>query len=254
MPVIVVSNQKGGVGKTTTVIHVATALARKNYKVLCVDLDPCLSLSVHYHFGKEKPQKDVSHLYKERNTLSDEYIIATYNPQIFLIHGSTYLYKLDKLLLENNQLKVSILKSRLKGLVNSFDYIIIDTAPGMNNLLFTSVFASDLVIVPMQADFLSMNGVSNFVDIIQAVEKLGNQKFLYKFFIGMYDHGTDPNQKALQTIQKKLSPILFQSVIDYHQSFKRACNQCKSVFEYDPNSKGAMQYTQLVEEICALLP
>ena len=61
----------------------------------------------------------------------------------------------------------------------------------------------------MQADFLSMNGVSNLIDIIKAVEKIGNKKFLYKFFIGMYDPETDPNQKGLQTIQKKLKSINF---------------------------------------------
>lgn len=169
MKVIVLANLKGGVAKTTTVQHLAYGLAEHGYKTVAIDSDSQCNLTLSTT-TPEQPIRTLADVYTGTAKLK-ECVTATYNENCFLIAGSPDLATLDI----NNILSTSgadcfqVLKKQIKQLKN-YDYVVIDTPPSCASLLMNALFVADEVIIPVESDYYSIQGLKNFVTLLHQLK------------------------------------------------------------------------------------
>lgn len=174
MKVVVVANLKGGVAKTTTVKHLAYGLAEKGYTTCMIDSDSQCNLSLSTNTVPE-PEYNLADVYKGTAKLKD-CIATTDLGDCNIIAGSYELATLDinNILSNKGADCFQVLKKQIKQLNNVFDYVIIDTPPALNSLLLNALFVADEVIIPVETDYYSIQGLKNFVTLLhQLKEQLG---------------------------------------------------------------------------------
>ena len=252
MRVISVANQKGGCGKTITSVNVAGALAAMGKNVLFVDIDPqahaTSSLGIEIKDSRKSSyrifdaflkneQADVSGLiHKRYETL---YVIGSHI-SLSTMEQKLYSAKNATMILHN------FLKAKE---ISDFDYVIIDTPPNLGFLTFNALHASSRVIVPLDTSFFSLKGVGYISDILDLSKNMGFEKPAVNFLINMYDGRSNFAKNFLQQSREMLGKGLFNTVVRANVKIKEAAQAGKAIFEHDPSSNGARDYTALVNEM-----
>ena len=241
--VISLSNHKGGVGKTTSTINIGAGLNRLKKKVLLIDLDPQANLS--QSLGIEEPERTIYGALKGEYKLEPMEII----PGLDLIPSTLDLSGAE-IELSGEAGREYILKELIDPLRGSYDYILIDSPPSLGLLTINAFTASDEVYIPLQAQYLALQGLTKLMEVIAKIKsRLNKDLKVGGVFVTQYDNRKVLNRNVVETIKSHYKDQVFKTAIRDNIALAEAPTQGLDIFRYNPKSYGAEDYLSLCKEI-----
>lgn len=251
--IIAIANQKGGVGKTTTVINLAAALGIKlNKRVLVIDLDPQANASLT--LGNVNPLEAKRTIY---NVLMDKTRVVSTSYEetrlgnVSLIYGDLRLCSADIELSRSARASIALSRKIDAQITEDFDYILIDCPPNLGLLTINGLLAATHYIIPVEANsYYALVGLAQLEKTIEDVKEVNENLKLMGALVTRYKKNTKISKGIIQEINKYFtSANVFQTIINSNTSIEQATHMNKTVFEYDGRSPGAKDYLELAEEI-----
>ena len=246
--VIAIANQKGGVGKTTTAINLATALAATGQKILLIDLDPQGNASTGLGIDHARRTLTSYHILVNQATI-DETILSTRIPNLKLVPANVDLSATEvELVLEQDR------NFRLKGALaeskNEFDTVIIDCPPSLGLLTINALAASHAVLVPLQCEFFALEGLSMLLRTIERVKRTINPILTIQgIVLTMYDGRNNLSEQVASDVRSFLGNRVYNTVIPRNVRVSEAPSFGQPVLIYDVKSTGAKAYAHLASEM-----
>jgi chromosome partitioning protein len=256
MPIICITNQKGGVGKTTTAAALAQGLSEHNKRILLIDWDPQGSLTVN--FGYNPDNLDLTSYDVLRGVMHDtgkpsirEAILHTEFPAIDIVPSNIELSQsqLDLVEIESREL---MLQEMLRPARQEYDYILVDCLPSLGLLTINALAAADKVLIPLQADFLAMKGLELLLHtIIEVKEKLNHDLEILGILFTMTNPRTLHSREVIDVTKRAFGSIIrvFDATIPTSVRFKEAPAAGMSILTYASGSDGAAAYREFTEEV-----
>jgi chromosome partitioning protein len=244
--IIAVSNQKGGVAKTSTVLNLGMSLAMKDKRVLLVDFDMQASLTIS--LGINKPVKTFYDLLHVPGTTLADVIVKTKYPNMWLLPSGPNMALLMKKNINEKHFE-KILRDKLETIKDRIDHIIIDTPPSIEFFTLNALMASDFVIIPTQCEYLSMHGVSHIVEVINIIKQKQNENIDYKVLITMYNPENTVAKVIYKKIRDKYKDKLLNTSIAFDTKMQESQIMTTPVYQYDKTCSSANEYLELSEEI-----
>lgn len=250
MKIIAFANQKGGVGKTTSVINCGAALAKFGKKILVVDIDPQAHLTMGLGVDGRMQDYALYELLKgEADLVSCLTAIQNYNESFYLLPSGPALSRAESEFISIPG-REYLLKESLEKLSGHFDYIFLDCPPSLGILTINAFVATTEVYIPLQCEFLALHGMNNLLEVINVVKKRLNPGLEVTGVIGtMFDGRKSLNREVLAKIEEHFGSSLFKTLIRSNVSLAEAPSYGLDIFTYKPNSKGARDYRNLAREI-----
>lgn len=248
--VISVSNQKGGVGKTTTTVNLAAYLAEKGKKVLIIDIDPQGNAGFGIGINAEEMETTIYEALIGEIPLSQA-IFNTKLDNLFLIPANIDLSG-AQVELQDMPGKEFILKKALASIKNSFHYIFIDCPPSLGILTLNSLVAADTVMIPLQCEYYALEGLNQLLKIISMVQENLNPNLTVEgVVLTMYDSRTNLAQQVASDVQDYFKDKVFKTIIPRNVRLSEAPSFGKPINLYDRNSVGGIAYSKLADEVTA---
>jgi len=244
-----VVNQKGGVGKTTTVISLAGHLSRAPGRLLLVDLDPHGSLTSYLGYNPDDMEQGVYALFAqptENQADIARMLLPTPVENTWLLSASTALATLDRQM-GNTPGKGLIVAKAIKAVADRFNYCLIDCPPMLGVLMINALAACDQLLIPAQTDYLSLKGLERMTHTLTMVEKSLHQKTPYMIIPTMYDKRTRASIDALQQMKETYRFNVWGSVIPIDTRFRDASKAGLPLPLMEPKSRGSLAYGQLLD-------
>ena len=246
--IISLANQKGGVGKTTTSINLAAALAKLGKRVLLVDADPQANTSSG--LGVDIQELD-STVYECLINGIDPHtaILPTSIENLYMIPSHIDLVgaEIEMLNLEHRE---NILKRVLSPLKGDYDYILIDCSPSLGLITINALTASDSIIIPVQCEFFALEGIAKLLNTIKIIKSNLNPALRIEgFLLTMYDARLRLSAQVHDEVRRHFGDLVFNTVIARNVRLSEAPSHGMSVLEYDRHSKGAKNYINLAKEL-----
>ena len=245
---ISVSNQKGGVGKTTTTINLSTALAAVGKKVLVVDLDPQGNASTGLGIARANRTNGTYEVLFDECTI-DQAAAPSRVPNLFVVPASIHLSGAEIELIDVKQ-RESRLKEVLKNSTGNYDYVLFDCPPSLNLLTLNALVASDGVLVPLQCEFFALEGLSNLVSTIERVKSSFNPGLeLMGIVLTMFDKRNNLSNQVSDNVRAHFGDKVYDTVIPRNVRISEAPSFGLPAIVYDMNCNGSQAYIQLAKEI-----
>lgn len=252
MPKIIsITNQKGGVGKTTTTINLAAALAEQNLRVLIVDLDPQGNASTGLGIEPDDRVHTTYDMLVDGTPL-DDVIMSTATPGLSIIPSTVDLSSADLELVKNQRRTLLMYDAlRTKNIENfGFDYVLIDCPPSLNLLTVNAMVASHSVLIPLQSEFFALEGLSQLMLSVRQVRASANPDLRIEgVVLTMFDSRNNLSKQVETDARDNLGELVFQTIIPRNVRVSEAPSFAMPVLEYDPLSKGAVAYRDLALEL-----
>jgi chromosome partitioning protein len=241
--IISVANQKGGVGKTTTTINLASGLAKSGRNTLVVDVDPqCNATS---GLGVAPAPR---HPLVAGQPLADAVVEST-QPRLFLLPGSQSLADADALSTSNRQ-RAGALRQQINGEFNRFDYVFFDCPPSLGQLTRAALWTSAAIYIPIQCEYFAMEGLSQIIDLARQTKARDNQRLeIGGIVLTMFDPALELANEVADEVRQYFAETVFESLIPRDVSISEAPSHGLSVLDYAPRARGARAYTELVMEV-----
>lgn len=255
--VISIAMQKGGVGKTTTTINLAAALAEAGQRVLAVDLDPQGNLTEHSGFDPEDTTPSIYEVFKTEIEGYEANIAASIRQteEGFHLLPSQPELSLIELQLHNALSRERILETVLEPVQDFFDYILLDCNPSLGLLVINALTASDGVIIPIQTEYLAARGANMILTTIEMIKRKKLNPFLHVdgVILTMADTRTLITREVSQAVREHLGDEqrIFETVVKRSVRFPESAAAGQSVLAYSPRSQGAAAYRKIAKELMA---
>lgn len=244
---ICVFNQKGGVGKTTTVVNLAAALGKLNKKVLVIDIDPQGNATSGLGIDKYNLEETVYDFILDE-VEADKVIRKSSADNVDIIPATPDLAGLEVELVgvEDRQF---LLKTRINN-IEDYDFIFLDSPPSLGQLSINALVAADSVIIPIQTEFYALEGVSQLMESYKLiVDNLNPNLAIEGIVLSMFDGRNNLSIEVVEEVKKYFKDKVFKSIIPRNIKVAEAPSFGVSVIDHDPNSKGAISYKKLAKEI-----
>lgn len=249
--IIAIANQKGGVGKTTTTINLAAALAEAGKRILVVDLDPQGNASTGLGVEVEDREYTTYELLLD-DIEPEQFIQKTETEGLFIVPATVDLSSADIELFANEKRSFLLHDALRQTQMDQFqfDYILIDCPPSLNLLTVNAMIAAHSVLVPLQSEFFALEGLSQLMLTIREVRQSGNKDLRIEgVLLTMYDRRNNLSQQVENDARANLGELVFQTVIPRNVRVSEAPSFAMPVLSYDPSSKGAVAYRDLALEL-----
>ncbi len=249
--VIAISNQKGGVGKTTSVLNIGVFLARKGKKVLLIDIDPQANLTSGLGIERDTEDDGMLSVYDIliNQTKAEDTVLESRIENLHIIPSSIELAGAEVEMV-NAMSRESVLKNAIDQLRNEYDYILIDCPPSLGLLTINSQVASDKVIIPVQAEYFALEGLGQLVNTIKLVKNNLNPNLeIGGVVLTMFDTRTNLSKDIAVELKNHFDDQLFDTLVPRNIKLSEAPSHGLAIVEYEPESSGAQAYGRLTEEI-----
>lgn len=249
--IIAITNQKGGVGKTTTTVNLGACLATLGKKVLLVDIDPQGNTTSGIGINKA----DVKYCIYDvliNETDPKEAIVETAIENLSIIPATIQLAGAEIELVPTISREIRLKKS-LHQIKHLYDYILIDCPPSLGILTVNSLTASDSVIIPIQCEYYALEGLSQLLNTVRLVQKhLNTSLQIEGVLLTMFDARTNLGIQVIEEVKKYFQQKVYRTIIPRNVRLSEAPSHGQAIITYDPKSKGAEVYLELAKEVVSV--
>lgn len=250
MKTISIFNQKGGVGKTTSVVNLAVSLSKLNKKVLVIDFDPQANTTTGLGFDKNELEKSIYKMFYDEGDNYKDYILKSEEgPYLIASENSLSGLEVELVSLDQEE-RLKMLNQIIEELKKDFDIILIDCPPSLGLLSLNALVASDSIIIPIQTEYYALEGVSELLKTYQTIkESIKEDLEIEGVLLCMFDKDTDLSYEVVEEVKSFFKEKVFSTMIPRNIKLAEAPSFGKSVISYDEKSKGARAYLSLAKEL-----
>lgn len=246
--IIAITNQKGGVGKTTTAVNLSACIAMEGYRVLLVDCDPQGNASSGLGVNRRAIKKSIYDLLVDEGE-PGQVVVPSSVPGLHIIPSTIELAGAEVELAELSQWEYRLRKT-LKGIRQHYDYIYLDCPPSLGMLTVNALTAANSVMIPLQCEYYALEGLSMLVDTVNLVKKRLNPALVIEGIVfTMFDGRTNLSIEVVEEVKKHFSREVYRTIIPRNVRLSEAPSHGKPIIQYDPRSKGAEVYKELAMEV-----
>ena len=252
MRIWAVANQKGGVGKTTSVVALGGLLAQRGKRVLVVDLDPHGSLTSWFGYDPDTIAHSVFDLFQHQGKVPEglpaQLITDTGCPGLSLLPASTALATLERRMIGVEGMGL-IVSRALAQLWDDFDYVILDNTPSLGVLMVNALAAARHLIVPVQTEFLALKGLERMLHTLQMIMRSQKNRLEYTIVPTLYDRRTQASVKTLNELRRTYPEELWRFMVPVDTRFRDASQAGVVPSRLDPDSRGVRAYRRLLQDL-----
>lgn len=250
MKVIAITNQKGGVGKTTTSVNLSAALAMRGQRVLLIDLDPQASASSALGL-REQSQGSIYHaLIGER--MARDLVIGTRISNLSAIPADLDMAgaEVEVARMDDHMLQLRRVLADLRE-QNAFDFALLDCPPSLGILMLNALAAADEILVPIQCEYYALEGLTLLMEVTDRIRNSGAnpQLAISGLVLTMYDGRTNLNPAVVREVKSHFQEVVYETLIPRTVRFAEAPSHGRTIFEHDPDGPGAASYLALADEL-----
>lgn len=247
--IIAVTNQKGGVGKTTTAVNISAALAFMGKSTLLVDTDPQANSTISIVNDPTIYEKSLYDVMIESGSNIEEIIANSTIPGMDVAVSRISMAKLEPALLGAIDSHYR-LKDVLSHIRSKYDWVVIDTPPTLGMITLNALVASDFILIPIQSSYLCLEGTDDLLETVEKVKKVANPNLrIIGVLVTLHDKRTNISKDVLARIKKVFGRKVFREVISKSVKLEESPAYKESIFTFAPNSVGSIQYKNVVKEL-----
>lgn len=250
-----VANQKGGVGKTTTVVTLGGLLAARGKRVLVVDLDPHGSLTSWFGHDPDRLSHSLFDLFQHNGSVPDglpaQLVTDTHFEGLSLLPASSALATLERKMVGVEGMGL-ILSRALTQLWDDFDFVLLDNTPSLGVLMVNALAASQRLIVPVQTEFLAMKGLERMLNTLRMIMRSRSNALPFTIVPTLYDRRTQASVKSLNELRKQYPEELWRFAVPVDTRFRDASQAGQVPSTYSPESQGTRAYGRLLDDLLAM--
>lgn len=250
MKTISIFNQKGGVGKTTSVVNLAVSLSKLDKKVLVIDFDPQANTTTGLGFDKNELEKSIYKMFYDEGDNYKDYILKSEEgPYLIASENSLSGLEVELVSLDQEE-RLKMLSQIIEEIKKDFDIILIDCPPSLGLLSLNALVASDSIIIPIQTEYYALEGVSELLKTYQTIkESIKEDLEIEGVLLCMFDKDTDLSYEVVEEVKSFFKEKVFSTMIPRNIKLAEAPSFGKSVIAYDEKSMGARAYLSLAKEL-----